>query len=105
MFYAAVLVGRLHGEQSCCEEVINRSSFRQQAQSARQNDYMWAGMPIADASGTHTHTNKRLLKRPSQKKKKKEKRSCGVHVHADDIWIFQNARCENVAFYETGLGN
>lgn len=58
MFCSVVLVGRLHGEQSCCEEVINRSSFRQQGQSARQNDYMWAGMPIAKASGTHTHTQK-----------------------------------------------
>ena len=57
MLCSVVLVGRLHGEQGCCEEVINRSSFRQQGQSARQNDCMWAGMPIAEASGTHAYTH------------------------------------------------
>lgn len=64
MFCSVVLVGRLDGEQSCCKEVINRSSFRQQAQSARQNDYMWAGMPITEAPCTYTHR----LKCPSPKK-------------------------------------
>lgn len=44
-------VGGLH-ESRAAVEVINRSSFRQQAQSARHDDYMWAGMP----NETHTTT-------------------------------------------------
>lgn len=37
----------------------------------RQNDYMWAGMPIAESSGRQTHTHTTSSNDLQRKKKKK----------------------------------